>query len=322
MLPKKSNLVSIIIPVYNRQELISNAIMSVHEQTYRPIECVIVDDGSTDDSVVIIQELQIKLDSDNFSINLFLQDNAGAPSARNKGIKNAKGEFIQFLDSDDLLYPEKLQIQVSFLKEHIECDGVYGDWHHGTVDNYDLIKGEKWDDMLSQFYGRRVIHTLSFLFRRSMILKIGLWDISLKRNQEIDYFLRGVLAGGNFGYLPRVTGLWREHQGERIVSSSGALSALAFYDKWIEEFNRLGIFSANLKKTTAHFLFWHAMDLNNNQSNDAMHYLHKAYKLYKDFPEWNTPKIKVLRLVIGPKRSINYWYKRAKSSKNQKCRTL
>tara|TARA_R110002012_G_scaffold220618_1_gene392263 strand:+ start:14141 stop:15118 length:978 start_codon:yes stop_codon:yes gene_type:complete len=310
----KKGLVSVIIPVYNREELVRDTIQSVYEQTYRPIECIVVDDGSTDNSVKIIQGLAQKLNSEEFTLIAVKQQNAGAPAARNRGIDNAKGAFIQFLDSDDLLYFDKLKTQINFLNIHKNYDGVYGDWHHGTTQDYKLIQGEKWEDTISQFYGGRVIHTLSFLFRRQIVELIGPWDETLKRNQEVDFHLRGALAGGNFEYLPKLTGLWRTHDGERIVTSSGVLSALAFHDKWIEEFRKLGVFSDSLKKTSAHFLFWHAMELDIKYKKEAINYLNKANKLYHQFPEFNTRKIRLLKKILGLKMCINLWYNRAKAN--------
>ena len=310
----KKGLVSVIIPVYNREELVREAIQSVYEQTYRPIECIVVDDGSTDNSVKIIQGLVQKLNSEEFTLIAVKQQNAGAPAARNKGIDNAKGAFIQFLDSDDFLYSDKLKTQINFLNTHKNYDGVYGNWHHGTIEDHQLLKGEKWDDTISQFYGGRVVANFSMLLRRQIVNKIGPWDINLKRNQEIDYFLRGALAGGNFEYLPKLTGLWREHDGERIVTSSGALGALAFHDKWIEEFRKLGVFSNSLKKTAAHFLFWHAMELDIKYKKEAINYLNKANQLYHQFPEFNTRKIRLLKKILGVKMSIKLWYNRAKAN--------
>ena len=308
-------LVSVIIPVYSRDALIIEAIESIHNQTYRPIECIVVDDGSTDNTIKTVENLIDQNTDDAFEIKLIKQDNSGAPSARNNGIKNASGEFIQFLDSDDLLYPNKIKDQVSVLQNYEKIDGLYGNWHHGTKENHVLIKGEKWDNPIDQFYGGRVIHTLSFLFRRSFINTIGPWDENLKRNQEIDYFLRGALAGGNFEYLPKITGLWREHEGERIVTSSGAIGALAFHDKWIVEFHRLNVFTKERQKTAAQYLFWHAMELEKQHNSVAINYLNKAFNLYPYFPEFNTYKMKILRRITGDQLSLRCWYYLAKSKK-------
>ena len=308
-------MVSVIIPTYNRALIIEKSIQSVFNQTHRPIECLIIDDGSTDNTAHLISRLQAKLATVDFKLIYIKQDNSGAPAARNNGIKNASGEFFQFLDSDDLLYPNKIKDQVSILQNQKQTDGVYGNWHHGTIESNVLIKGEKWKDSIDQFYGGCVIHTLSFLFRRSFINTIGPWDESLKRNQEIDYFLRGALAGGNFEYLPKLTGLWREHDGDRIVTSSGAISALAFHDKWIAEFHRLNVFPKERQKTAAQYLFWHAMELEKQHNSMAIIYLNKAFNLYPHIPEFNTYKMKSLRRIVGDQLSLRCWYYFAKSKK-------
>ena len=304
----KSQLVSVIIPTYNRALLIKESIQSVFNQTYRPIECLIIDDGSTDNTAQVIGNLQTKLATVDFKLIYIKQDNSGAPAARNNGIKNASGEFFQFLDSDDLLYPNKIKDQVSILQNQKQTDGVYGNWHHGTIKNHVLIKGEKWEDTISQFYGGRVIANFSMLLKRKIVDKIGPWDTNLRRNQEIDYFLRGALAGGNFEYLPMLSGLWREHDGDRIVNSSGAISALAFHDKWIAEFQRLNVFTKERQKTAAKYLFWHAMELDKHHNSMAINYLNKAFNLYPHFPEFNTYKMKILRRIAGDKLSLRCWY--------------
>ena len=309
----KSQLVSVIIPTYNRELLIKESIQSVFNQTYRPIECLIIDDGSTDNTVKIVKDFIDQNTDDTFEIKLIKQDNFGAPSARNNGIKNASGEFIQFLDSDDLLYPNKIKDQVSVFQKQAKIDGVYGNWHHGTKESHVLIKGEKWEDTISQFYGGKVIANFSMLLKRKIVDKIGPWDTNLRRNQEIDYFLRGALAGGNFEYLPKLTGLWREHDGDRIVTSSGAISALVFHDKWIAEFQRLNVFTKKRQKTAAQYLFWHAMELDKQHKSMAIIYLNKAFNLYPYFPEFNTYKMKIIRRIAGDQLSLRCWYYFAKS---------
>ena len=308
---QKSSLATVIIPVYNRELLVEEAIKSVYYQSYRPIECIVVDDGSTDQSVAIVEELKTKYNSGDFSIKLYQQKNAGAPAARNVGIKNATGAYIQFLDSDDLLYADKLEIQIDFLSKNKNYDAVYGDWHHGASDNYNYIKGEQWEDTLLQFYGGRVIANFSMLLRKRLVEKIGLWDEDLKRNQEIDYFLRGLLAGGQFGYLANLTGLWREHDGERIVSSNGVLHTLAFHNKWIEIFHERDLFNESLKKMAALNLFWNILEIEDESM--SLHYLIKADTLYPRIPELSTLKMKLLKVLLGRTKSLKMWYKKAKS---------
>src|SRR5690348_4318950 len=110
-------LVSTIIPVYNRAALLQEAVASVLAQAYRPIEIIIVDDGSTDDTGFVAEELT-KRHSD---VRVIHRKNGGPGAARESGRLVAKGEFIQFLDSDDLLLPEKFQSQIAGLRKFPDC---------------------------------------------------------------------------------------------------------------------------------------------------------------------------------------------------------
>lgn len=113
-----TELVSVIIPTYNRGGRISNAIESALNQTYTNIEVIVIDDGSTDNTQKIMREHYYR----NEKVKYYYQDNNGVSTARNKGILKSKGAFIAFLDSDDSWEPNKLELQVSILKKF---DDVY-----------------------------------------------------------------------------------------------------------------------------------------------------------------------------------------------------
>ena len=125
----EEGLVSVIIPTYNRAHFITDAIESVWDQTYRPIELIVVDDGSTDNTSEVAKEWAKKTGGDDqFQFRYLRQENKGAPAARNLGCIASRGEFIQFLDSDDWLYPEKLTLQVSVL-ERYAVERVVSEYH-------------------------------------------------------------------------------------------------------------------------------------------------------------------------------------------------
>jgi len=115
---KNNKLVSVIIPVYNGEKYLLEAIETVINQTYKPLEIIIVDDGSTDNSKQIIASFP--------EIKYLYQENQGVAVARNTGIAEAKGEYIALLDQDDLWAENKLQIQVDYLDNHQEIDYVLG----------------------------------------------------------------------------------------------------------------------------------------------------------------------------------------------------
>ena len=106
-------MISVIIPTYNREKLIMPAIDSVLKQTYQDIELIVVDDGSTDRTVELLKTIK-----DPRFYFVQTERNSGAPAARNIGIKQSKGEYIAFHDSDDIWMPHKLEKQLKFLKEN------------------------------------------------------------------------------------------------------------------------------------------------------------------------------------------------------------
>lgn len=111
-------LVSVVVPVYNRREIICETLASIFNQSYRPIELVIVDDGSSDGTGEVIREWANKKHSNQFLMRQFFQSNKGVSAARNVGMEKAIGEYIQFLDSDDLILPGKIKKQVEVLRDN------------------------------------------------------------------------------------------------------------------------------------------------------------------------------------------------------------
>lgn len=118
-----NELVSVIIPAYNRADSVGAAIQSVIDQKYRPLEVIVIDDGSTDDTrKVVCPFLQ---ENDELSISYYYQSNGGVSAARNTGINKSKGKYISFLDSDDILLPNKIDHQVDILTKN-NADICYG----------------------------------------------------------------------------------------------------------------------------------------------------------------------------------------------------
>ena len=110
---EQNHIVSIIIPTYNYGIYLPTAIQSCLNQTYKPIEIIIVDDGSTDNTKDVVKEF-------NDSIIYFYQNNSGVSAARNKGLELAKGDYLAFLDSDDYLTHDSIEIKLDILKKYPE----------------------------------------------------------------------------------------------------------------------------------------------------------------------------------------------------------
>ncbi len=181
-----------VIPTYNRAEVIGRAVGSVTRQTYRPIEIFVVDDASTDDTVETLNQLPFpELRVIRHATNQF------AAAARNSGMRAATGEYIAFLDSDDTWLPDKLERQVALLESEPDAGicfgGVLMKKGRGYREKVLLPKLDRADpdDVLFQYMtGRIHIITTTFMFRRSLLDEVGLMDVELRRNQDIDFFIR------------------------------------------------------------------------------------------------------------------------------------
>lgn len=224
-------LVSVIIPTFNRSAVISEAIGSIIAQQYRPIELIIVDDGSTDETAGIIEKIRDTCaDDESMHLQYIRQENAGAAVARNHGLRQCRGEFIQFLDSDDLLEPEKLARQVAMLDEEPECDVVYGDWLMGADrESARLLTRSPESDMLIALLRGRWVPCFSYLWRRRAVLATGPWNEQLIVNDDFDYSARAAANGTRFLYSPGLTGLYRWHAADRLSRQSVCNFAQANY---------------------------------------------------------------------------------------------
>jgi glycosyltransferase involved in cell wall biosynthesis len=207
-------LVSIVIPLYNAEKFISETLDSVLAQTYQNWECIIVDDGSKDASKEQVAEYCLK----DKRFQYHWQPNSGASSARNKGIELSKGQFIQYLDADDLILPDKIR---NMLEESEKIDGkgiLYSDMILGKEDNirekiplrFSLNLGS--DITFDQTYRRYAIDfgitPTCFLFPRE-VTDFAFWDIKLGPAEDWDYFLQILNKGYYFRFLPETLVLYR-----------------------------------------------------------------------------------------------------------------
>lgn len=185
----KNHLVSIIIPVYNRQHTIIKTLESVKEQLHRPLEIIIIDDGSNDESNEIIKKWKNENEAIGLQVRLLSQPNCGAPSARNNGLENASGNYIQFLDSDDLLTPNKISFQLAqMLKTDAEVAVCDFEYRNGKNEILKQVENQK--NPLKQMAKGGSISVMTPLIKISLIRKGIVWDRSLKQNQDIDFNLK------------------------------------------------------------------------------------------------------------------------------------
>jgi glycosyltransferase involved in cell wall biosynthesis len=228
-------LATVVVPAYNQERFLAEAIESVVGQAYRPIECIIVDDGSTDGTARVAERFE-KLSRQDLVIQCLHQPNQGAQAARNAGVSASHGEFIQCLDADDLLDRDKLARQVDFLasKAGEAVDVVYGDARFLTAKGDEFKAGEEIgmgpvDDilvgLLVSLLGIRFNPSFSYLSRRTSVQACGPWNLNLPINQDYDYFLRMACLGLRFHYVSGMTGFYRKHDAPRISDQGMSLRA-------------------------------------------------------------------------------------------------
>ena len=229
--PGEEGLTSVIVTAYNQESFLSETLESVAVQTYRPIECIIIDDGSTDKTPEAVKRFTTKYGS-TLRIKSIRQENQGAQRARNAGILASSGEFIQFLDGDDLLGPDKIKLQIERLASEKggAVDVVYGDgkWLDEVQDGFrtgnDIGMGPS-GDVLESMLHQRWNPMFSYLCRRAAVQANGPWNPCVPIAQDVDYFLRMAIRGFRFAHVPVMAGLYRRHCGSRISDGQMALRA-------------------------------------------------------------------------------------------------
>lgn len=203
-------LVSIIIITYNDRKYICQAIESALAQTYKNCEVIIVDDGSTDGTDKLISE------KFNARVKYIWKENGGMGSARYEGLQSSSGIYIQHLDSDDLLFPDKINDQVELLENNPEIAFVYG----RTLCFYDDEKLDAWDHPSTLFHASgnllkailrngNNINIGQTLTRKSWIDRIGKWDSKVKGCDDQDIMIRLAYAGASCIFIDKPVYLYR-----------------------------------------------------------------------------------------------------------------
>ena len=196
-----NSLASVIIPAYNGERFLAGAIRSVLAQDYRPIEVIVVDDGSTDRSCEIAESFQ--------EVRCIRQPNAGVAAARNTGLSAAKGEFIAFLDQDDEWTPRNLTAQIGYLAAHPEVGYTLG------REIQFLAPGMSKPDWLQQRMldePHLGVLTGAMVARRKVFESVGGFDAAYRNTNDIDWFARAKHAGIVSAHLDELVLRKRVHE--------------------------------------------------------------------------------------------------------------
>jgi len=254
-------IISVILPTYNRGNVISRAIESVLCQTYKNIELIIIDDGSFDNTEEVISKYKD-------DIKYIKQDNAGASSARNNGIRQSQGEYIAFLDSDDQWECNKLQLQYEFFASNdvalVSTDSktYFEDGSLKKISTRKLVNKsiKSFEDVFMHPY----LGTPTVMVKKSVILDEGGFDETLRTAEDIDLFLR-ISSHNKIGYInKKLVNIY--------LSSDGLSTGLDSYEDNIKVLNK------TLDNNSSYF---------NDKRNVVNEVMSKLYVSYSRELLWN-----------------------------------
>ena len=204
--------ISVVIPAYNAEHTILETISSVQQQTFSDFELIVIDDGSTDRTLELLHSIK---DS---RLQIFPYENGGVSVARNRGISHAAGEFISFIDADDLWSPDKLELQLAALQQHPEAGVAYSwtyfmDEKEGSRSFHPcepvFFEGKVYSDLLVNNF---IASGSNILLRRQAVESVGEFDSKCNGAEDWDYCLR-LATKWSFVLVPQLQVFYRRSSG-------------------------------------------------------------------------------------------------------------
>lgn len=273
--------VSIVVPAYNAEKTILETIQSIQAQTFADFELIVINDGSTDRTLEILSTVEDP------RLKVFSYENGGLPVARNRGIQQSTGQFISFIDADDLWTADKLEAQLTALEQHPKA-GVAYSWTSFIDENSQFLYTRDPLPYTGDVYPRLLIENFissgsNILVRRALIEAAGEFDPALKSAEDWDYYLR-LAARAEFVLVPQYQILYRR-------SSQSMTSKVDVMEQYILTVTERAFAAApehlqflknqSLSRTyrfLAQLCLAHV--LNDEGSKQARHRLRKAIALY------------------------------------------
>lgn len=214
--------VSVVIPCHNVEGLVEHALDSVLAQDHPTLEVILVDDGSTDGTIAVIDRYVHRF-PDRFQ--LIVQANQGAAAARNVGLKTCTGDYVQFLDADDVIFPDKISGQVRLVEEQGLPDLVVGDYEqvmpNGLLLTVRALHDKPWAALIRTRKGT----TSSALWKRETLMQLGGWNEALASSQDYELMFRLLKHGGQVAWDRRV-------RTQVLKRPSGSISQTDILDNW------------------------------------------------------------------------------------------
>lgn len=215
------------MPAYNAARTISESVKSVLEQTIDDLELVVVDDGSTDDTGSIVRSF------DDPRIRYVRTENSGVSAARNCGFAMSHGRYLQFLDSDDLLHPAKIERQIERMSADHDLSSAVCAWGRFSqhVDDLLVVRGPHWRDcdplehLRFELCGKGTMPPLVWLVPRPIAEQVGEWRVGVNRMEDTDYFARVAMASRHILFCGDTWGYYRSWQPGSLSAAAGRRTA-------------------------------------------------------------------------------------------------
>ena len=211
-------LITLVVNCYNRANMVRTALDSVWNQTYRPIELIIVDDESKDNTMEVVEQWRSEHPDTKDFTSIAKSFPNGKPSlSRNRGLELAHGDYIQFVDDDDWIYPNAVQTKVDYAKQHPNCELIVHqlDYYHDvnskpfTSTHISLPDDPK--DMVEHLLRHECLLVATLMFKTDVLRAIGAWKADLFFAMDMEITMRHAIRGGSIGLVNQSLGAYRFH---------------------------------------------------------------------------------------------------------------
>jgi glycosyltransferase involved in cell wall biosynthesis len=263
--------VSILIPCYNAERYIGETLESAFRQTWPNIEVIVVNDGSVDGSAAVVRSFKRP------NLKLIEQENRGQTAALNVCVAHASGDLVQFLDADDLIEPNKIELQVVRLAEHTHCVASceWGRFYHSPQDTR-FTPESVWRDLdpvdwlaLSRADGLGMMFPAIWLIPMLLLQKIGPWVEELTLNNDAEYFTRVLLAAESVLFCAGARCHYRS-------GVPGSLSGLKSPSAWASQFRVIELCESYVRERE---------DSERIRRGFALSWQHLAHAMYPHYPK-------------------------------------
>ena len=305
-------MVSTVIPVYNRAVMLREAVDSVLAQSWRPIEIIIVDDGSTDDTLSVEDEIRDRYPD---IVRVLRQQNAGPGAARQLGLEAAQGEFVQFLDSDDLLLPDKFALQIAGLHSDPDAGIAYGKSYarnHGARMPHPAQRtGERFRTLFPALLQEPIWPTMTPLYRRDVLGKVGPWPRK-RQLEDWEYDGQAAALGVKLHYVDAYLAETRDHGEARLChqwrSDPEAMrDRVSAYAAVLEHAKTAGVpLEATEMQRFARSLFWLARGAGARGLSTEARHLFELARSHSLAPGWDFRLFRLAVAIFGWQRSCRW----------------